>query len=103
MIPESFLRNYHTLLILNYDYINSLITYFQIIQYTPEDHPDNQNLSDALSKAEELCSQVNEGVRERENSNRLEWIQCHVQCDGLSEVRNKGERKRERQNEKTTG
>ncbi|KAJ8314820.1 hypothetical protein KUTeg_006970 [Tegillarca granosa] len=29
----------------------------KILQYTPEDHPDNQNLTDALSKAEELCSQ----------------------------------------------
>lgn len=40
----------------------------------------------ALEKAEELCSQVNEGVREKENSDRLEWIQAHVQCEGLSEV-----------------
>lgn len=30
--------------------------------------------------------QVNEGVREKENSDRLEWIQAHVQCEGLSEV-----------------
>ncbi|KAK1905796.1 Intersectin-1 [Dissostichus eleginoides] len=28
--------------------------------------------------------QVNEGVREKENSDRLEWIQAHVQCEGLS-------------------
>lgn len=30
--------------------------------------------------------QVNEGVREKENSDRLEWIQSHVQCEGLVEV-----------------
>ena len=30
--------------------------------------------------------QVNEGVREKENSDRLEWIQNHVQCDGAAEV-----------------
>lgn len=30
--------------------------------------------------------QVNEGVRETENSERLEWIQKHVQCDGAVEV-----------------
>lgn len=41
----------------------------------------------ALERAEELCSQVNEGVREKENSDRLEWIQAHVQCEGLAEVR----------------
>ncbi|OWK10451.1 hypothetical protein Celaphus_00005352 [Cervus elaphus hippelaphus] len=44
----------------------------------------------ALERAEELCSQVNEGVREKENSDRLEWIQTHVQCDGLAEVRATG-------------
>lgn len=34
----------------------------------------------------DFCVQVNEGVREKENSDRLEWIQAHVQCEGLSEV-----------------
>lgn len=29
--------------------------------------------------------QVNEGVREKENSDRLEWLQTHVVCDGLEE------------------
>ncbi|XP_061176343.1 intersectin-1-like isoform X2 [Saccostrea echinata] len=57
----------------------------KILQYTPENHPDRQNLEDALAKAEELCNQVNEGVRERENSDKLEWMQSHVQCDGLQE------------------
>ncbi|XP_056291119.1 intersectin-1 isoform X3 [Pseudoliparis swirei] len=56
-----------------------------IIENTLESHPDNSHLKAALEKAEELCSQVNEGVREKENSDRLEWIQAHVQCEGLSE------------------
>ncbi|XP_053561144.1 intersectin-1 [Bombina bombina] len=56
-----------------------------IIENTPENHPDHSHLKQALEKAEELCSQVNEGVREKENSDRLEWIQAHVQCEGLSE------------------
>ncbi|KAK7165894.1 hypothetical protein R3I93_005850 [Phoxinus phoxinus] len=56
-----------------------------IIENTPESHPDHSHLRLALEKAEELCSQVNEGVREKENSDRLEWIQAHVQCEGLSE------------------
>ncbi|XP_018100331.1 intersectin-1 isoform X3 [Xenopus laevis] len=56
-----------------------------IIENTPENHPDHSHLKQALEKAEELCSQVNEGVREKENSDRLEWIQGHVQCEGLSE------------------
>ncbi|XP_041351400.1 intersectin-1-like isoform X2 [Gigantopelta aegis] len=57
----------------------------EILKYTSADHPDRQNLVDALAKAEELCNQVNEGVREKENSDKLEWIQTHVQCDGLPE------------------
>uniref|UniRef100_A0A674D7F1 Intersectin 1 n=1 Tax=Salmo trutta TaxID=8032 RepID=A0A674D7F1_SALTR len=56
-----------------------------ILENTPETHPDHSHLKQALEKAEELCSQVNEGVREKENSDRLEWIQAHVQCEGLSE------------------
>ncbi|KAM6997773.1 intersectin-1 [Tautogolabrus adspersus] len=56
-----------------------------ILENTPESHPDHSHLKAALEKAEELCSQVNEGVREKENSDRLEWIQAHVQCEGLSE------------------
>ncbi|XP_034041582.1 intersectin-1 isoform X2 [Thalassophryne amazonica] len=56
-----------------------------ILENTPETHPDHSHLKAALEKAEELCSQVNEGVREKENSDRLEWIQAHVQCEGLSE------------------
>lgn len=31
-------------------------------------------------------NQVNEAVRKKENSERLEWIQNHVQCDGSAEV-----------------
>ncbi|KAM4771591.1 intersectin-2 [Rhinophrynus dorsalis] len=56
-----------------------------IIENTAESLPDHSNLKFALERAEELCSQVNEGVREKENSDRLEWIQTHVQCEGLAE------------------
>lgn len=31
-------------------------------------------------------NQVNEAVRKKENTERLEWIQNHVQCDGAAEV-----------------
>ncbi|XP_028343080.1 intersectin-2-like isoform X3 [Physeter macrocephalus] len=58
---------------------------FQILENTPENHIDHSSLKLALERAEELCSQVNEGVREKENSDRLEWIQTHVQCEGLAE------------------
>ncbi|KAL0614270.1 Intersectin-1 [Plecturocebus cupreus] len=53
----------------------------EILENTPENHPDHSHLKHALEKAEELCSQVNEGVREKENSDRLEWIQAHVQLE----------------------
>uniref|UniRef100_A0A3Q3X4R2 Uncharacterized protein n=1 Tax=Mola mola TaxID=94237 RepID=A0A3Q3X4R2_MOLML len=53
-----------------------------ILEHTPEGHADRSALRAALEQAEELCSQVNEGVREKENSDRLEWIQSHIQCEG---------------------
>ncbi|XP_045916385.1 intersectin-2a isoform X1 [Micropterus dolomieu] len=53
-----------------------------ILEYTPDGHADRNPLREALERAEELCSQVNEGVREKENSDRLEWIQSHIQCEG---------------------
>ncbi|XP_060221265.1 intersectin-2 isoform X2 [Meriones unguiculatus] len=56
-----------------------------ILENTPQNHVDHSSLKLALERAEELCSQVNEGVREKENSDRLEWIQTHVQCEGLAE------------------
>jgi hypothetical protein len=58
----------------------------QILKYTPVGHPDHTHLMEALETCQELCSQVNEGVREKENSDRLEWIQQRVHCDGLPEV-----------------
>ncbi|XP_011639535.1 intersectin-1 isoform X5 [Pogonomyrmex barbatus] len=57
----------------------------KILEYTPMAHPDRQYLQEALAKSEEFCIQVNEGVREKENSDRLEWLQTHVTCDGLEE------------------
>ncbi|XP_041839803.1 intersectin-2b isoform X2 [Melanotaenia boesemani] len=56
-----------------------------ILECTAEGHADRVPLKEALERAEELCQQVNEGVREKENSDRLEWIQNHVQCDGAAE------------------
>ncbi|XDV43348.1 hypothetical protein PO909_011843 [Leuciscus waleckii] len=56
-----------------------------MLESTPETHVDYIQLLEALEKAELLCSQVNEGVREKENSDRLEWIQSHVQCEGVIE------------------
>ncbi|XP_069014462.1 intersectin-2a isoform X2 [Embiotoca jacksoni] len=53
-----------------------------ILEHTPDGHADRGPLREALERAEELCSQVNEGVREKENSDQLEWIQSHVQCEG---------------------
>ncbi|KAJ4928774.1 hypothetical protein JOQ06_004399 [Pogonophryne albipinna] len=56
-----------------------------ILEHTPDNHADHGPLREALEGAEELCSQVNEGVREKENSDRLEWIQSHVQSEGTIE------------------
>ncbi|KAM4713618.1 intersectin-2a isoform 3-T3 [Anableps anableps] len=53
-----------------------------ILEHTPDGHEDREPLREALERAEELCSQVNEAVREKENTDRLEWIQNHIQCEG---------------------
>lgn len=58
----------------------------QILEHTAEGHADREPLRISLERAEELCLQVNEGVREKENSDRLEWIQNHIQCEGPIEV-----------------
>ncbi|KAK3506610.1 hypothetical protein QTP70_011057 [Hemibagrus guttatus] len=59
--------------------------FLKILENTPAGHVDQVNLREALEGAELLCSQVNEGVREKENSDRLEWLQNHVQCEGVIE------------------
>ncbi|KAG7465648.1 hypothetical protein MATL_G00155770 [Megalops atlanticus] len=56
-----------------------------IMESTPESHADHGQLQEALERAEELCSRVNEAVREKENVDRLEWLQGHVQCEGVTE------------------
>lgn len=66
--------------------MNTVCVHPQILENTPVSHVDHAQLTDAQVKAEELCSQVNEGVREKENSDRLEWIQSHVLCEGITEV-----------------
>ena len=58
----------------------------QILKYTPENHFDRLSLETALEKAEELCQQVNEGVRNQENTDRLEWLQTHVNLESIGEV-----------------
>ncbi|KAI5732897.1 hypothetical protein M8J76_005446 [Diaphorina citri] len=53
----------------------------KILEHTPAGHADRPYLEEALAKAEEFCTQVNEGVREKQNSDRLEWLQTHILQD----------------------
>eukprot|EP00092_Neocalanus_flemingeri_P031088 GFUD01033768.1.p1 GENE.GFUD01033768.1~~GFUD01033768.1.p1 ORF type:complete len:485 (-),score=138.51 GFUD01033768.1:275-1729(-) len=50
----------------------------KILKNTPEDHPDFVCIQEAFKRAKILCDQVNEGMRMKENSERLEWLQIHV-------------------------
>merc|ERR1712179_688426 len=45
----------------------------EMLKYTKVNHPDRSNLEMALEKADELCNQVNEGVRSQESTDLLEW------------------------------
>ncbi|XP_071543654.1 intersectin-1-like isoform X12 [Panulirus ornatus] len=57
----------------------------QLLKYTPEGHPDYHNTQEALTASETLCAQVNEAVSQRDNTDKLEWMQGHVTCEGLQE------------------
>ncbi|XP_064117346.1 intersectin-1-like isoform X7 [Macrobrachium nipponense] len=57
----------------------------QLLKYTPEGHPDYHNTEEAFNAATTLCAQVNEAVSQRENTDKLEWMQRQVICEGLSE------------------
>ena len=50
----------------------------KILTNTPPDHPDYFYTQEALNRSRILCDQVNEGMRMKENSERLEWLQIHV-------------------------
>ena len=50
----------------------------KILKNTHERHPDFVYLEKSLIMAKELCEQVNEGTRHKENTERLEWLQIHV-------------------------
>ncbi|XP_066975771.1 intersectin-1-like isoform X17 [Macrobrachium rosenbergii] len=57
----------------------------QLLKFTPEGHPDYHNTEEAFNAATTLCAQVNEAVSQRENTDKLEWMQRQVICEGLSE------------------
>ncbi|XP_042857321.1 intersectin-1-like isoform X3 [Penaeus japonicus] len=57
----------------------------ELLKYTPEGHPDHHNSQEALVAATTLCAQVNEAVSQRDNTDKLEWMQRQVICEGLQE------------------
>ena len=50
----------------------------KILKNTDSSHPDYYFLQKALKMSKKLCEQVNEGTRHKENTERLEWLQIHV-------------------------
>jgi len=50
----------------------------KLVKKTDEQHPDYLCMIEALARAKTLCDQVNEGMREKENTEKLEWLQTHV-------------------------
>ena len=49
------------------------------MDYTLDSDVDYADLQKALENAEKLCDQVNEGVRQKENTEQLEWMQTNIQ------------------------
>ena len=50
----------------------------KILKNTESSHPDYFFVEKALKLSKKLCEQVNEGTRHKENTERLEWLQIHV-------------------------
>lgn len=50
----------------------------KIVESTDANHPDYEDVKNALNIAESLCSSVNEGRRVYENHERLDWMQSHI-------------------------
>ena len=57
----------------------------QILDYTPASDSDYTDLKGALTEAKTLCDHVNDGVRQKENTEHLEWLQSHVVFTNLEE------------------
>lgn len=55
------------------------------MEYTTVTDPDTEPLQQALQKAETLCEHVNDGVQQKDNTEKLEWLQAHVQFVNLDE------------------
>ena len=57
----------------------------QILDYTSASDNDYKELKTALGLAKVLCDNVNDGVRQKENTEHLEWLQTHVSFSLLEE------------------
>ena len=57
----------------------------QIVEYTTSADSDWDPLQQALEKAQTLCEHVNDGVQQKDNTEKLEWLQAHVQFVNLDE------------------
>jgi hypothetical protein len=55
------------------------------MDYTQPTDNDHADLKAALAEAEKLCIHVNEGVKQKENTEQLEWLQAHVSFNILEE------------------
>ena len=62
-----------------------LLYHLQIVEYTASEDSDYDLLRQALEKAETLCEHVNDGVQQKDNTEKLEWLQSHVQFVNLDE------------------
>ncbi|XP_054165582.1 intersectin-1-like isoform X2 [Oppia nitens] len=57
----------------------------KILEHTPTNHIDFINCEKALTLSQDLCKRVNEGCRNTEDSQRLDWIQKQIKIDGLDQ------------------
>ncbi|XP_065160133.1 intersectin-1 isoform X4 [Atheta coriaria] len=56
----------------------------KIIENTPDNHPDYQDLLEARSMADKFLKRINENMRQKEDYERLMWLQEHISQNEFS-------------------
>lgn len=55
----------------------------EICKYTPAEHPDYENLHNAMTALKDLCDEVNRVATETDNLQMLYWCQNHIKCESI--------------------
>lgn len=60
---------------------------YQIVKNTSNDYHDLAELKDSFKKANELRETINNAIDEEIHRTKFEWLQKHVDCTKINEVK----------------